>query len=329
VSGKALVVILAETRASELTFGRFKQNVLDKLGADLALCIGDNPRETPNEFYSHAKYIWKFEEPADWATAFDAYAQGRNWRCLLELQDQWLGGVKHPTWQHPGSAGILVFFREFLRRKVAETGILAEYDWIIITRSDFMWPAPYPQVELFSKDCIYFPDGERYRGYTDRHVMVPARLFEKFMQVPQPVFEDPEGLAVRMKALGKTDWNLESFIKFRLTEIGLRNRVRFFPYLMFAVRAADADTRWSSGTYSPELRLNVKYEFEYSTARIMEVLIPYDDAWKGMIGKARFLCWRFYLYALLRTLAERRLFAERFRALRLARRFFVYVLQRN
>jgi hypothetical protein len=323
---KTLVVILAETRASELTFVSFKQNVLEPLSADLALCIGDNPREARNEFYSHAKYIWKFEEPEDWATAFDKYAAGKNWRCLLELRDQWLGGIKHPL-QHPGSAGILIVFREFLRRKVEEEKILENYDWVIITRSDFVWPTPYPGIEFFSTNCIYFPDGERYRGYTDRHVMIPAVHFRKFMQVSRDVFDDPESLAGRMKAQNKLDWNLESFIKFRLSELGLRKFVRFFPYLMYSVRKADTGTRWAAGTYNYEHRLNIKYEFEYSTARIVFCVVKEAADWKGMIGIRRFVCLRFYLYALLRTISEKHLFKKRFRALRLARRFMVFVVQ--
>ena len=326
MASRTLVIVLAETRASELTFPSFKQNVLDALGADLALCIGDNARETPNAFYSHAKYIWKYNEPEAWATAFDSYANGRDWRCLLELQDQWLGGIKHPL-QHPGSAGILIFFREFLRRTVLESGVLQSYDWIIITRSDFVWPTPYPKVELFSKDYIYFPDGERYRGYTDRHVMVATGLFHDYMQVSREVFENPEGLAIRMKSQDKIDWNLESFIKFRLNELGLRKFVRFFPYLMYSVKQEDAGTRWSSGTYNYEHLLNIKYEFEYSTARIIFCLVKEDDDWKGMIGRSRFFCPRFYLYALLRTFSEKRLFNKRLRFLRLARRFMVFVAQ--
>lgn len=324
--GRTLIVVLAETRAHEVTFPLFKRNVLDKLDADLALCIGDNPRETHNDFYSQAKYIWKYHEPEDWAVAFDQYAGGRNWRCLLELQNQWLGGVKDPL-QHPGSAGILIFFREFLRRTMEEQNVLPNYDWIIITRSDFMWATPYPKTELFSTDHIYFPDGERYLGYTDRHVMVPNRLFEQFMQVSRAVFEDPEGLAGRMKVLGKENWNLESFIKFRLTELGLRPRVRFLPYLMYSIKLGDAATRWSSGIYNPEYRLNIKYLLEYTTARIVNILITEDKDWNGMIGTRRFFGFRFYLYALLRTLSEKHLFAKRFRFLRLARRFVVHVLQ--
>jgi hypothetical protein len=38
-----LVIILSETRASELTFDSFKKNVLDELNADLCVCIGVKP----------------------------------------------------------------------------------------------------------------------------------------------------------------------------------------------------------------------------------------------------------------------------------------------
>jgi hypothetical protein len=40
---KTLVVVLSETRTSELTFENFKKNVIDELNADLCLCIGVIP----------------------------------------------------------------------------------------------------------------------------------------------------------------------------------------------------------------------------------------------------------------------------------------------
>ena len=40
---KTLVIILSETRASELTFDSFKKNVIDTLNADLCVCIGVKP----------------------------------------------------------------------------------------------------------------------------------------------------------------------------------------------------------------------------------------------------------------------------------------------
>ena len=69
---KTLVVILSETRASELTFRSFKQNVIDELNADLCLCIGVKPDyDYNNPFYQLAKYKFIYDEPDDFGDAFE------------------------------------------------------------------------------------------------------------------------------------------------------------------------------------------------------------------------------------------------------------------
>src|SRR5262245_55530419 len=84
---RVLVVVVGQTRGAALTFELFKQNVIDRLGADLALCVGreDHP-DLEDPFYANARYVWEFPEPADWAMQFDLYARG-NWRPLLQLKD--------------------------------------------------------------------------------------------------------------------------------------------------------------------------------------------------------------------------------------------------
>ncbi|GFR45361.1 hypothetical protein Agub_g6736, partial [Astrephomene gubernaculifera] len=67
---KTLVVILAETRAHELTWRSFHDNVLSVLNADLAVCIS-NETDKDDPFTHAAKYKWLHAEPKDWADAFD------------------------------------------------------------------------------------------------------------------------------------------------------------------------------------------------------------------------------------------------------------------
>ena len=57
---RTLVIILSETRAHELTFDNFKQNVLDVLNADLCVCIGikDN-YDYENRYYKFNFFILK------------------------------------------------------------------------------------------------------------------------------------------------------------------------------------------------------------------------------------------------------------------------------
>jgi len=217
---KTLVIILSETRASELTFDIFKKNVLDELNADLCLCIGVKPDyDYNNPFYKSAKYKFTYNEPEDFGDAFE-YANNiiqnkpkyeylhninglygkiripqstRNityygtidenikkindfdfnddeivihtqnfsddlwknsvygikssdsqnlisqknvitfkkplyWREFLKIKDQFLGGIKDNDNQHPGSAGILIFFRWFLLKNMIDNNLINKYD---------------------------------------------------------------------------------------------------------------------------------------------------------------------------------------------------------
>ena len=67
-----LVIILSETRASELTFDNFKKNVIDELNADLCVCIGVKPDyDYENPYYKLAKFRFLYDEPDDYGDAFD------------------------------------------------------------------------------------------------------------------------------------------------------------------------------------------------------------------------------------------------------------------
>ena len=69
---KTLVIILSETRAHEITFDNFKENVIDRLNADLCVCIGVKPDyDYDNPFYKLSKYKFLYKEPEDFGDAFD------------------------------------------------------------------------------------------------------------------------------------------------------------------------------------------------------------------------------------------------------------------
>ena len=88
---KTLVIVLSETRASELTFDSFKKNLIDELNADLCLCIGvKHDYNYNNPFYSLAKYKFTYNEPQDFGDAFEyAYniiSQNRStYECLNDV----------------------------------------------------------------------------------------------------------------------------------------------------------------------------------------------------------------------------------------------------
>jgi hypothetical protein len=209
---KTIVIVLSETRASEITFDNFKKNIIDELNADLCICIGVKPDyDYNNQFYNLAKYKFTYNEPHDFGDAFEyayniisqnkpkyeclhnvnalygkiqnlhhstenityygnnddclinlnnftddeivihtegfpdkywknkvygiknsnndnlvsqenviTYKKPLYWREFLKVKDQFLGGINDSHNQHPGSAGILIFFRWFLLKNLID-----------------------------------------------------------------------------------------------------------------------------------------------------------------------------------------------------------------
>jgi hypothetical protein len=327
-----LVIILSETRASELTFDSFKKNVLDELNADLCVCIGVKPDyDYNNPFYTHAKYRFTYDEPDDFGDAFEyaynilsktkpkyecientnalygklqtpkqstdnitfyenmpnlaecdedkivvhsnkfpdvlwknqvygikscnshnlvsqehviTYKKQLYWREFLKVKDQFLGGVKDSQNQHPGSAGILIFFRWFLLKNLIDNDLLNKYDRFIITRSDFLYQMPHPKVELMDETKIWIPDCEHYLGYTDRHVVLSKNNIESYLNILNNFVNRSNEYFNIMKY--KDNWNLEQLINFHLVKNNVNHLVKEYPYIMYSVRNINGYIKYQS-----------------------------------------------------------------------------------
>uniref|UniRef100_A0A6C0D110 Uncharacterized protein n=1 Tax=viral metagenome TaxID=1070528 RepID=A0A6C0D110_9ZZZZ len=348
---KTLVIILSETRASELTFNSFKQNVIDELDADLCLCIGVKPDyDYNNPFYQLAKYKFLYNEPDDFGDAFEyayntisqnrekyeclynvnslygkiqdshkstnnityygeninmdtnddeivihtkdfpkeewknkvygvkksenhlvfemnvnTYKKPLYWREFLKVKDQFLGGIKDEHNQHPGSAGILIFFRWFLLKNLIDNDLINKYDRFVITRSDYIYQLPHPKMNIIDEQFIWIPDCEYYEGFTDRHAVLSKNNIESYLNILNNFVLRSNEYFLKMKNI--IDWNLERLIKFHLKQNNVLHLVREIPYVMYSVRNINGTTRWSYGAYSHELGYYIKYgtEFDKST----------------------------------------------------------------
>jgi hypothetical protein len=288
---RALVVIIAETRAHEFTFDLFEKNVLRALDADLALCVAKNQWEDKNNpFYQHAKYVWTIEEPVDWGQALDE-AQAiegcpGDWRLLLNLTGNLMGGVHDGHGRKSGSGSILLFFRWLLKQRLLESGVLDHYDRFIITRSDYIYLTPHYPLHLMNPEKIWIPDGEDYEGYTDRHIVASRADVLKVLSVTDPMLCNTELLYEEMRR--KEDWNLERYIRCVFRRFGLESRVRRFPYTMYAVRSGDGRTSWSNGLFSEELGYFIKYRDEYRKSLIARKMIRKPGDWDPFTATAFF-----------------------------------------
>lgn len=276
-----LVVVLSETRAYEHTFELFKKNLLNTLQADLCLCVANNRREiTDNPFYNEAKYTWSYDEPDDWGDAFDE-AQAKkgcrkDWRKLLLIKDQWLGGIRGEN-EQPGSAGILLFFRWFLKTSILKTGVLDKYDRFVVTRSDFVHRIPHVPLEYLCPKFIWIPHGEDYGGYTDRHIVASREDLLTVLSISDRIIEDPDELFSEMNF--DSQWNLEKFIKFSFAKAGIAEKIRRYPYTMYSVRSIDGHTRWAQGKYVSNYGYYIKYENEYKSYRLSAAFVKEVADW--------------------------------------------------
>jgi hypothetical protein len=278
---KTLIVILSETRAHELTFGNIKENLINQLDADLCICIGiKNNYDYENGFFKLAKYKFLYDEPYDYSSAFDYanniileenninkkdfYLNNLHWRKFLEIKDQFLGGIKDDINEHPGSAGILIFFRWFLLYNLIKNNLINEYDRFIITRSDYLYLSPHPNLDILDNNYIWIPNGEHYGGVTDRHVVISNKYIVKYLNILNSLVLKSNNYYDKLK--NYNNWNLERIIKFHLEQEEIFNKVRFFPYIMFAIRPLNGTTRWSTGEFNEKLNCYIKYYTEYNNA---------------------------------------------------------------
>ena len=281
LSLKTLVCIINQVRAAELTWPSFKRYVLDELDADLCLAVGmDEDCLAKNPNVANAQYIFSSREWQDWSLAFDLAQKciidsstPPNWREVFTLGGQWLG----PMGAQEGSGGIGIFFRWWLLHHIAKL----DYDRFVIARSDMLWLAPHPPMDLLDPAKVWVPNGEHYGGYNDRHAILSKQNLVVGLNHIEDIVLRPQELIEEIKEAKLAGLNCESYWKFHLQKNHIG--VGFFPYVMFAVRGEHGKTRWAAGKYDPKLGYAIKYPWERQTALQYANDIKTRDDWRKFL----------------------------------------------
>ena len=140
--------------------------------------------------------------------------------------------------------------------------LIDKYKRFIITRSDFIYQLPHPQLDLLNPDFIWIPDGEHYGGFTDRHAILSQSNIETYLNIFNSMVIHSNKYFFNM-LLFSNSYNIETLIKFHLIFHNKINLVRHFPYIMYAVRNHNGTTRWSKGEFSFIHNYYIKYSNEY------------------------------------------------------------------
>lgn len=279
---KVLVCVVGQIRASSLTWPSFCANVLEPLGADLAVCTDLGAAHDPAEpFLAHARHTFDASRPEPLDVLFDRVqaelipdaAARPDWRQARRVPGNWLGGLGDIA----GSGAIMMHQRWCLLRSLREAGLLNRYERFIVTRSDFFWAAPHPPMALLSPHHVWVPQGQDHDGLNDRHAVVSAPDVPAFLDVMSPLLRHPDR-ACRDFA-DAPEINFEQYLRWCVSAAGLTPRVRRMPYTMFLVREPDGPTNWTTGSWDEDLKCCIKLRPECDAAFATHALFPTSGSW--------------------------------------------------
>jgi len=147
-----------------------------------------------------------------------------------------------------------------------ENNLIDKYDWIIMSRSDFIWDIPhFPSKMLKEVDSLYVPNAEMCLGHQDRHIIIPAKYIEQFDVLSIILFESKSLLSVIDTFYPAHFLTCEGFI-FCLIKMRKFKSV-YIPYTMYMVHEKDTP-HWSRDVWIwiPAKKYFIRSHVEYSIA---------------------------------------------------------------
>jgi hypothetical protein len=167
VAPRVLACYWGLDRATDVTFLGFKKFVLDVLNADLCAAVTDKNRDGSGAWRNSAKYLDVYEEPQSYEPFVSSRAQALALNSSLER-------VLHNNFLHP--TGIQqMYSKARIWRLIEQHGLLEEYDWFLVCRTDLFWLAPHVDFRGDETRSVWVPYAGRKsdrQGYYDRAVVV-------------------------------------------------------------------------------------------------------------------------------------------------------------
>lgn len=257
---KTLVIIMGNIRGGDVTWNTFYKHMLDLNSADLALVIGQVPKEKQtSSLFQRAKYLYEFPEFHDWGEAVDQI-NGSAWRpfILPDANDLWgtWGGVAGKA----GSGAIIFMARWYVAKFLVENNLLGQYDRFVLTRSDHYYGCDH-DLSLLDNEYMWLPRGEDYTwGITDRHLICNKGQILKALDIYPSIVKHPE----RYVSPQFADFVPERLLRLRWEQENLWPWIRRFDRVMFTCAIDGDTTRWTEmSQHKVKEGVFLKYEYEY------------------------------------------------------------------
>ena len=262
---KTLVVIIGSHRGGEETWNSMYKYLLHPLGADLALV---NNTFDQNSLCKKAKFLWKINlDQEDLSKSLKNYYEdnfkGQQWYDVFRFHGANLGG---PISYKKGSGALIFALRHFLSKNFLNT--ILNYDWIVLTRSDYYYINFHQNTKELKKKFVYVLPDEKYGGISDRHTIFHSSIADQVLEIAEFIADiKNKDLLFKEYIFEKSKFlNPEKALKLYFDSKKLKTKE--IRRCQFSVTLANDFTLWKkAATFFPgRTDLHLKYENEYLNA---------------------------------------------------------------
>ncbi|NQU74177.1 MAG: hypothetical protein HQ547_05660 [Candidatus Omnitrophica bacterium] len=292
---RVLVCIIGTLRAIEVTHQSIIQKVIRPLNADLLICVSRISSEDEKllEYFKGVNIVdvCIYDDSVRYEDLRHKFGKSFNhnqWCKYISSEGNWLGGIDG----RKGSGMYLTYNYWKLSERLKDLKSKSiSYERYIITRSDLMWLAKHPPLNLLSPSCVWTPEGEDYHGYNDRHAVCSEKNIRYYLSMFEYMMDSRAVKYLKREILRiYQDIGHEKHLKYHLDSNWVM--VGKFKNVSYLTGGTKTPTRW--GTIK-SLNLgdkiyNYKYYNELTGAiKNAEEFERYKD-WSKMIFRPSFVC---------------------------------------
>ena len=173
-----------------------------------------------------------------------------------------------------GYGAVVLGYQHLIQRQLLRLQLVDSYDWFIVVRADYLHLCSFDSIESLDKRKVYVPEGERFGGYSDRFMLIPAQHVIQVLNVTSAFLGEWELVFDNLlkDASPRRVYNVE--IIHMLYFLRIRLPITRFHQTAFAVRRAFGEIssdyegkRLQLDNFTDSFHLLVKFKMEYKQAR--------------------------------------------------------------
>jgi hypothetical protein len=255
---KYAICIFGQSRAINTIRDNFYKNFADVLDADIFICVQNN------------KNIHKLDKRIKELVIYDNPENIKDKYLNHKLDNN----NDNDTTLYKNDNHLRVYYNLYLINEKFGKVLEQNYDYVIVSRSDYLHLVPYPDVITLSNinNVVWIYDGHDWGGINNTCICIPSAYIREYLTCRYRFLNDMNSINSIRVGL-----NEEAFLKY----IFIKNNWKVGKIELNAVLTADDHTElttWAPIKYSEPHKVYYKYEEQLIKAH--ELLNKYNMSYK-------------------------------------------------